>query len=279
MHKSIDEVRTDLSALQRETNNNKRSIQSSIDNLEHNALHHVDNGIQQIISCSQIESRSMLNHIDARLQTFQQQILSTMPSLHKRKVVKRLNGKRLMASSKNSLTVGYKVTSAGDALIKEEVTSRCATYLIQIVEPGILITGTNGQLHQRLVAVPVNDHDESTLSKKLSFILHIQGLRVLIWLLRRNPVIPVYTFYGAKDFSSELLIEGQLNHEIEKRETVYAVMLGVQGLLDRATLIFLAERHWIWGDILGFLRGTWPESVKFIWSQWLALYQSRKPLI
>lgn len=267
--------------------------------MDQNALRSVNDGLQQVVSCNRIESAAMLDHIDARLQNMQQRILSSIPIAHKRKFAKRSRGRQFTASLASMPSAGTKDDSARDTLVKEEVTSQCTTYLMRVIKPGILITESNGQLHRKLVAVPVLEYDESSLLEKQSFVQQIQGLRVVIWLLKRDPFIPARTLYGARKFSSELLLQGNMNRDIEVKDYMVALIHGVRGTMDRSTLIFLAERLWIWEYILMSIFKESHEFVRFIgdcinvsplrgrqlseatlaFSHWLALYQSPKPPI
>lgn len=260
--------------------------------MEQNTLNSVNNGFQQ--------SAAMLNYIDARLQNMQQQIFSSMAVKDKQELTEPPRSNPSTASFISTPQVVAREISARDIVFKKEVTSQCTTYLMRVVQPGILITESKGQLHQKLVAISAHGYDESSLLEKQRIVKQIQNLRILIWLLEKDPLIPARKFYGEKNFSSELLLQGYLNRAIEVKDMVVALSLGIQGTMDRSTFIFLAERHWVWEHILmnfsnerqklsnfGTLTDHWKklrlleceqpcESARVL-SHWLALYQCPKP--
>ena len=245
MQISVTEIKTEQEAFQRDNRNKLSRIQTSINNayaMEQNTLNIVNNGFQQ--------SAAMLNYIDARLQNMQQQIFSSMAVKDKQELNEPPQSNPSTVSFISTPQMVAREILARDILFKKEVTLQCTTYLMRVVQPGILITESKGQLHRKLVAISAHGYDESSLLEKQRIVKQIQNLGILIWLLEKDPLIPARRFYGEKKFSSELLLQGYLNRAIEVKDMVVALSHGIQGKMDRSTCIFLAERHWVWEHIL-----------------------------
>lgn len=222
------EIKTDQDAQNTRVDKYLDEARTNLENLDATArynLNLLDRGFQQA-SSDHIETIGMLDGIDARLRDLQKQLLSSIPSkARRRQNPTRTSYKDPFANSlAGTAEAANRDISARSNIFRREVASRCTTYLMQVVKPGILITESRGQLHQKLIALPDHGYMKCTLVEKQHYVQQIQSLRILVWLLRRKLPIATSALFRSRQYSSDLLHGATLAFATEKRQKQVRVL-------------------------------------------------------
>ena len=162
-------------------------------------------------------SQASLNNIEARLQSMEKTL--TRGVITKSKKTPRRFGHGCTFNKAYAQPRSLPRIPGSDALDHWDLESATRTQrppehphtLMRLVKTAYLVQESNGRPVIEMLATTDNNFESAEIPKKLEMIKYIQGLRLLMWLLRHDNLTSAARFCANDDPVSNLLKNGKLN--------------------------------------------------------------------